>query len=394
VTKELDRPLGHDRREKPVRPSRRPGLSQILSVLVAAAVVGAGGYIALQPDPFRSPAVVAETATAPAEAEQVAAGAAPAQAAQAPEPAADTRPSHPGPAIIKVDPQSASADVSDVIVIRDPSALGQDLRVAHLPDRALLEQSEMGPLPVRAADGRRAAEVYARPWSGARGARVAIVVGGLGLSQTGTQDAIAKLPSEVTLAFAPQGNSIGRWMQTARGEGHEIMMQLPLEPFDYPRVNPGRNTLTIEAEARQNIDNLYWALSRTTNYTGVMNYMGARFTSERAAFAPIMAELGQRGLLYLDDGSSARSLAAELAAESDVPYAEGDAIIDQVRERGAILKRLDELEATARARGFAIGTGTAFDETVDAVASWVREARRRGIEIVPVSALALQGQKG
>ena len=89
-------------------------------------------------------------------------------------------------------------------------------------------------MPIRAADGRRPVDVYARPWSGARGARVAIVIGGLGVSQTGTQEAIDKLPAEVTLAFAPQGNSIGRWMQAARRKGHEIVMQVPLEPFDYP----------------------------------------------------------------------------------------------------------------------------------------------------------------
>ena len=85
----------------------------------------------------------------------------------------------------------------------------------------------------------------------ARAARAwRIVIGGLGLSQTGTQQAIAKLPPEVTLAFAPQGNSIGRWMQEARRKGHEIVMQVPLEPFDYPNVNPGRNTLTVAAIAR------------------------------------------------------------------------------------------------------------------------------------------------
>ncbi|TGV30022.1 divergent polysaccharide deacetylase family protein, partial [bacterium M00.F.Ca.ET.168.01.1.1] len=94
------------------------------------------------------------------------------------------------------------------IVIRDPSALGQNLKVAHLPDRALIEASDSGPLPIRSADGRRPFDVYARPWSGSRGARVAIVIGGLAVSQTGTQAAIAKLPAEVTLAFAPQGNSI------------------------------------------------------------------------------------------------------------------------------------------------------------------------------------------
>lgn len=391
MTKELDRPLGQGREKSPAGRSQRSRTSQVLSAIAVLAILGAGAGIALQPDPFRVPdAELAIGATA----EQVEVAATP-SVEPAPTPLRTT-PSDgagaPGPSIIRVTPPTDPS--SNVIVIRDPAALGQDPRVAHLPDRALLEQSEMGPLPVRAADGRRAAEVYARPWSGTRGARIALVIGGLGLSQTGTQTAIAKLPSEITLAFAPQGNSLGRWMQAARGEGHEIMMQLPLEPFDYPRVNPGRNTLTVEAEPRQNIENLYWALSRTTNYTGVMNYMGARFTSDQAAFAPIMRELGERGLSYLDDGSSARSVAEALAAENDVPYAQGDLVIDQARERGSILAKLDQLEATARARGYAIGTGTAFDVTVDAVAEWAQAVRKRGIEIVPVSAVTASRGRG
>jgi len=257
----------------------------------------------------------------------------------------------------------------------------------------LIEQGETGPLPIRSADGRRPVDVYARPWSGARGARVAIVIGGLGVSQTGTQEAIAKLPPEVTLAFAPQGNSLGRWMQEARRDGHEIIMQVPLEPFDFPNVNPGRNTLTVEASSEQNLENLHWALSRTTNYTGVMNYMGGRFVSDASAMGPLMAELGKRGLLYLDDGSSARSLAAELAPKNGVPFAAGDTAIDAVRDRGAVLTKLDELERIARAKGFALGTGSAFDVTVDAVASWISEARKRGIEIVPVSAIAIDPER-
>ena len=301
--------------------------------------------------------------------------------------------SQPGPSIIHVNPENQGSG-SGVVIVRDPSAIGQNLRVAHLPDRALIEQSENGPLPIRAADGRRPFDVYAAPWSGTRGARVAIVIGGLAVSQTGTQEAIEKLPSEVTLAFASQGNSIGRWMQSARRDGHEIMMQVPLEPFDYPNVNPGRNTLTVEASPQENIESLLWTLGRTTNYTGVMNYMGARFSADAAAMAPVMAELGKRGLMYLDDGSVARSAASGEALKNGVPFAEGDTTIDAVRERGEILKKLDELERTARAKGFAIGTGSAFDVTVDAVAAWVNEAKKRGIEIVPVSAVASDPERG
>jgi polysaccharide deacetylase 2 family uncharacterized protein YibQ len=134
-------------------------------------------------------------------------------------------------------------------------------------------------------------------------------------------------------------------------------------------------------------------LSRTTNYTTVMNYMGARFTADEQALGPVMRELAARGLGYLDDGSSARSRAPELAAQERMPLAIADTQIDAVQDRTAILKKLDELEATARAKGSAIGIGSAFDLTVDAVAAWVDEAKMRGIEIVPVSAVANDPEK-
>ncbi|RVB12598.1 divergent polysaccharide deacetylase family protein [Mesorhizobium sp. M7A.F.Ca.CA.004.07.1.1] len=389
IGKDIERPLG-----QAVRSPRAAGKisgGAIMATVAVLAVAGVSGAIALREKPFRKPQEVAvSTPKVTAAAEPAAAP--PALAPAAPKPEAPVKSG--GPQIIHVQTEEGDGPPKAAIVIRDPSTIGQNLKIAHIPDKALIETSETGPLPVRATDGRRPFDVYARPWSGGRGARVAIVIGGLSGSQTGTQAAIAKLPAEVTLAFAPQGNSIGRWMQAARQSGHEIVMQVPLEPFDYPKVNPGRNTLTVAASADENLKSLHWALSRTTNYTGVMNYMGARFSADAAAMEPFIAELGKRGLAYIDDGSSARSLAPDLALKDGVPFVAGDMAIDAVQDRGEILKKLDSLEATARAKGTAVGIGSAFDLTVDTVSSWVVEAKKRGIEIVPISAVAIDPQKG
>ncbi|TIP38253.1 MAG: divergent polysaccharide deacetylase family protein, partial [Mesorhizobium sp.] len=360
IGKDIERPLGQKLQPKR-RASRGISGGTLVAVLAVLAVIGVSGAIALRDKPFRKPQDVAVSTP-----KVVAAPATPAPApAPAPVAAATPQASTPmksgGPQIIHVQTEEGDSPPKAAIVIRDPSTLGQNLKVAHIPDRALIEASETGPLPIRSADGRRPFDVYARPWSGARGARVAIVIGGLAVSQTGTQAAIAKLPAEVTLAFAPQGNSIGRWMQAARQSGHEIVMQVPLEPFDYPNINPGRNTLTVSASPDENLKSLHWALSRTTNYTGVMNYMGARFSADASAMEPFMAELGKRGLAYIDDGSSSRSVAPDLALKDGVPFVAGDMAIDAVQDRGEILKKLDSLEATARAKGSAVGIGSAFD---------------------------------
>lgn len=387
MKKEIERPLGQDTRSGGRPRGFRFSRGMVGAAVAGLAIVTAAGAIALRPRPFhRAPeTVVSMPEAAPAQAavtrsagDRVPSG----QAASSPT----------GPHIIHVNPDSA--EPNGTIVVRDPSTLGQNARMAHLPDRALIEQSEMGPLPIRSIDGRRPVDVYARPWSGTRGARVAIVIGGLGLSQTGTQYAIRKLPETVTLAFAPQGNSLDRWMRDARQSGHELLMQVPLEPYDYPNVNPGRNTLTVEASPAENLRSLHWALSRITNYVGIMNYMGARFVADESAMEPVMKDLARRGLLYLDDGTSARSVAPQLALKDNVPFADGSLTIDTSHDRGEIMKKLDQLEATARAKGFAIGTGSAFQVTVDAVADWIGEAVKRGIEIVPVTAVMSDPERG
>lgn len=372
--KDIDRPLGMSDRRGSQR-LKLPGGGKLVAGAIIVAVAASATAIAWREQPFRSPppVAVAEPETSVRE-----------TASEASMPRVDAPD---GPSVIRVTPPAVE-DSDGVIVIRDPSALHQDFRTAHLPDRSLIEDSAYGALPIRAADGRRPFDAYARPWSGARGARVAIVVGGLGLSQTGTQSAIERLPGEVTLAFAPHGHSLDRWMQAARRGGHEIVLQLPLEPFDYPRVDPGRDTLTVSADPEENTDRLLRTLARITNYVGVMNYMGGRFTSDEAVMSPLMAELGRRGLMYLDDGSSARSIADRLAPGNGAPYAAAHATVDANRDRASILERLDDLERVARAQGYAIGTGSAFDVTIDTITSWVAEARRRGVEIVPVSALA------
>ncbi len=270
----------------------------------------------------------------------------------------------------------------------DTPRVGQDPRMAGTPNELLLEDSPQGRLPTVGPDGLRPIDQYARPWSGARGTRIAIVVGGLGLSQTGTQRAIRELPGEITLAFAATGNSLQRWMQEARRDGHEILLQIPLEPFDYPSNDPGPGTLLTTAGADTNMANLHEAMASITNYTGIMNYMGGKFLADANALEPVMRDISKRGLLFFDDGSSARSLSGQMAKAMGMPQAFADVQIDGQLDQQAILRRLDELERIALRKGSATGAGSAFDETIDAVRKWSEEASRRGIEIVAISALA------
>ncbi len=273
-------------------------------------------------------------------------------------------------------------------VLINAQRIGQDPRVAAQPNAALLEDTPQGRLPIVGPDGTRPMDQYARPWSGARGTRIAIVVGGLGLSQTGTQHAIQQLPEAVTLAFATSGNSLQRWMQEGRRTGHELLLQVPFEPYDDPGSDVGPGMLRISASAKENLSRLHEAMGRITNYTGIMNYQGGRYLADVNSLEPVFRDLSKRGLLFLDDGTSAQSKTETVSKAVNLPHSFADLTLDGQLQADAILKKLDELERIATRKGSAIGVASAFDESIAAIKKWTEEASQRGIEIVGVSALA------
>lgn len=386
---DLHAPLGRDSAARPRR-SRRTSFGVIFGLLVGAGVFGFSFY-AMRSDPALQKTEMASNVAAPSSSE---------------DDRTATTPSSAKPGVPRSGPNSGAnvqrtqTDNGQVVTTYSPrqrdgdgpliveaQRVGQDPRMAATPNEDLVEETPEGRLPIVGPDGLRPMEQYARPWSGARGTRIAIVVGGLGLSQTGTQNAIRTLPAQVTLAFAATGNSLPRWMQEARRNGHEILIQLPMEPFDYPSNNPGASTLITQANVKENIANLHDAMGQITNYTGVMNYLGGRFLSDANALEPVLRDIAGRGLLFLDDGSSAQSLSGKIAKPLQLPHGFADLTLDTQLDRQEILKKLDELERIAQRKGFAIGSASAFDESIDAIQQWVGEVSNRGIEIVGVSAV-------
>jgi uncharacterized protein len=291
-----------------------------------------------------------------------------------------------------VRPDGAGPPPSLVIKVPASPTLGP------APDPRLVERTRNGILPRIGADGSRPAEIYARPAGMLPGgvrpmARVAIVVGGLGIGQTATAAAVSKLPPAVTLAFAPYGSDLEQQVTRAREDGHEVMLQAPMEPFDFPDNDPGPHTLTVEAKAQDNLERLHWVMARFTGYIGLVNFMGARLTAQEAALSPILREIGARGLVFLDDGSSSRSLAGTVGAAVRTPTGRADVVLDTVARPDAIDKELERLEQIARRRGVAIATASALPVTVDRVANWARALESRGVLLVPVSSAILQGEQ-
>jgi polysaccharide deacetylase 2 family uncharacterized protein YibQ len=273
------------------------------------------------------------------------------------------------------------------------------VRQASAPPAPLPGLFEAGPggapLPIIAADGTRPDSAYAAEFQDASGApTIAVVVGGLGLSERLTARAIETLPAEVTLSFAPYSENLQDWIDRARADGHEVLIELPMEPFDYPNNDPGPHTLLAEAGTAENDRRLTWLLSRASGYSGVANYLGARLGAERDALTHVFARLESRGLSVFHDGAGRRAILEASARQSDARVAIADRVIDADPSPDAVDRRLLELEALALQNGDALGHGFAYPATVDTIALWAEALAARGYQLAPASVLMQRRRAG
>jgi polysaccharide deacetylase 2 family uncharacterized protein YibQ len=239
-----------------------------------------------------------------------------------------------------------------------------------------------GPLPIIAQDGRTPFEAYRRPFVASGKPKIALVIGGLGLNARATRAAIETLPPEITLSFAPYAEGLQGWIDMARAHGHEVLLETPMEPVDYPDNDPGPYTLMADAQGPDTVKKLEWILSRATGYFGLTNYLGSKFLASDRAYGAFASAASGRGLAFVDDGSAARRQGGGL------PRASAERVIDDQLSQTAIDQQLLALEAGALQRGQALGAGFAYPVTLEKVARWTQGLEQRGFQLAPASALA------
>lgn len=303
---------------------------------------------------------------------------------------AATPPKTPGDKAAKpvtTQPPGKSANLRPVMPKKLP-AVPRDPQLSPSPDPALVQMTALGPLPRVGEDGRLPRQVYAKPFNTSdRRPRVAIVVTGLGLSAAATESAIQGLPGGVTLAFAPYSPRLNEWIRLARAAGHEVLINVPMEPTNYPAYDPGPQTLLTTLNAEGNLDRLLWSLSRGTGYVGVVDFLGSQFTTSKDHMIPVLRAIKQRGLLYLDSSSTPRSVSASVAAQLNMVSAKATLTLDERASRTEIDRRFAELEQRAKKDRRAIGIASPYPVSLERIATWVRQLEARGVALAPVSAL-------
>jgi len=280
------------------------------------------------------------------------------------------------PPTIKIDPGAEDAPAPDSIFDGNVSP-----PAGYVPQRAWGNAAPAKP----AADAAMIKNAVPSPdMSGvAITGLIAVVIDDLGVDRARALKTIA-LSGPLTLSMMTYASDLPGLVAQARKAGHEVMAHLPMEPVS-PKENPGPGALRVNMDAAAIRSTIAADLDGWSGYVGVNNHMGSKFTKDRQRMDILMEELRARGLLWLDSKTIGDSAGPAAARAAGVPYLERDVFLDNEGTVEAVTAQLEQLVATAKARGTAIGIGHPHDATITALRQWLPQLAERGIVLVPIT---------
>lgn len=216
--------------------------------------------------------------------------------------------------------------------------------------------------------------------------RVAVVLVGLGLSRSSTEQAF-DLPASVGLSFSPYAFDLGPWMQKAEATKHERFLDLPLEPSDYPYSDPGPYALLTSLDDAKNKERLEQVLARATGYVGLVSGPDEKFTELASSFEPFLSQLKAKNLFFVYTSRAANYKFKQASDASGASVLAADRVIDQALSSEAIDAELKALEDAARNSGYAVAIGRPYPITITRLQAWLATLPGKGIEVVPLASL-------
>ncbi len=272
-----------------------------------------------------------------------------------------------------------SGDASGIAMLaaREPA---REIGLPAPVDPALVEKAAVGTLPRIAADGRTSLQQYAHPSApGCDRPCIGLIITGLGLATELTTRALA-LPAFVGLSFSPYADAAG-WQARARRQGHEVLLDLPLQPARYPQDDSGPLTLAPSPAGLQPA--LMRALAAGSGYVALTADAGA-FAGDTQAFAPLARMLHERGLGFVELGGSALSQPAR-AEHLAYVTANGPIAPDSTEE--ASDHALAGIEAAALQGGAALVFARPTPLGLDRLTAWLETLPAKGLLLAPPSRL-------
>jgi polysaccharide deacetylase 2 family uncharacterized protein YibQ len=219
-----------------------------------------------------------------------------------------------------------------------------------------------------------------------RGARVALVVDELG-ARADVFERLVALRRPLAVAVLPELALSRRIARDAARAGFEVLVQLPLEPYRFPEVDPGPGALLTSMAPDELTRRTRQHLAAVPGAVGVVTRMGSRFSEDRSRMRAVLEPVFLQGLFFVDSLTSHQSVGYDLARALGIPAGRRQVFVDPDETEAAARNGLGEVERWATTRGSVLAIAHGRLLTVDLLEEAVPRWEARGLKLVPVSEL-------
>ncbi len=218
------------------------------------------------------------------------------------------------------------------------------------------------------------------------GAMLAIVIDDIGHNLHRPKDFLA-LGLPLNFSILP---GLSHSKQAARmilGAGRELLIHLPMEPFDYPKMDPGPSPLLLNYNSKRTLSRMKEYLAGFPSAIGVSNHMGSAYTYDAAKMRVVQGEVARHRLFFLNSKTSASPVPAEIARNHGYSYLERDVFLDNEPGPSKVRRQLNRAIGLARQRGQAIAIGHPIPATYRIIKEVFSGGSAKGVELSPISRL-------
>jgi len=213
--------------------------------------------------------------------------------------------------------------------------------------------------------------------------KVAIIIDDIGYEHKITEKFLS-LDAVLTFSVFPHAPFQQRIIRKAQAKGFEIMLHQPMEPNEYPEVDPGPDALLTSMSPDELIDQLNKNLDAVPLIKGVNNHMGSKMTTESTQMYQIFSVLKQRRLFFVDSLTTSESLCKPSARLLQIPFAQRDVFLDHVQEPDFIRRQIKALIRIAEINGTAVGIAHPHEVTYEVFREELPELQKK-VLLVPAS---------
>nr|WP_320015716.1 divergent polysaccharide deacetylase family protein [uncultured Desulfobacter sp.] len=185
------------------------------------------------------------------------------------------------------------------------------------------------------------------------------------------------------LPFSPAGTQLAHSLSA---KGAELMLHLPMEPTQYPKVNPGPGALLSSMSPDELLTQLRKDIRAVPGTVGANNHMGSRLTADSDKMNQIFTVLKQKNMFFVDSRTSAESKGEESARMFQLKFSHRDVFLDNFQDVEYISGQIEKLIKEAKDHGSAIGIGHPHQATLDALKRELPKIRGK-VRLVPASKL-------